>query len=60
MNCSLCNNSTLQYDEEKKEWKSLGDPTEVALLVAAKKANLDRVCFFYLVVPPNYLLLKSI
>jgi len=35
----LCNNSHLEHDGE---WKVIGDPTEGALLVAAKKANLDE------------------
>lgn len=34
----LCNNSHLEHNEG---WRVIGDPTEGALLVAAKKANLD-------------------
>ncbi len=35
----LCNNSFLESDGE---WRILGDPTEGALLVAAKKANIGE------------------
>lgn len=28
---ALCNLAKIRYDEEKREWQSLGDPTEVAL-----------------------------
>ncbi|KAG1046523.1 hypothetical protein G6F42_029134 [Rhizopus arrhizus] len=37
---SLCNNSSIRRDEETGELKSIGDPTEVALTVAAQKAGL--------------------
>jgi P-type Ca2+ transporter type 2C len=37
----LCNDAVLQWNEEKKEWEILGDPTEGALLVAAHKGGLD-------------------
>ncbi|KAI8643707.1 hypothetical protein BD408DRAFT_385071 [Parasitella parasitica] len=40
---SLCNNSSINRDEESGQLKSIGDPTEVALTVAAQKAGLDRV-----------------
>jgi Ca2+-transporting ATPase len=39
---SLCNNSSIRRDEETGELKSIGDPTEVALTVAAQKAGLGR------------------
>lgn len=42
MICSLCNNSTLEKDSETNRWKSTGDPTEVALLVATLKAKLGK------------------
>jgi len=33
----LCNNSQLRFNDEKKNWGILGDPTEGALIVAASK-----------------------
>ena len=40
---SLCNNARLlPPSEETPRWSILGDPTEAALLVAAKKAQIDR------------------
>lgn len=39
---SLCNNSSIRRDEETGELKPIGDPTEVALTVAAQKAGLGR------------------
>lgn len=36
----LCNDSGLEHKEE--EWQGAGDPTEVALIVAACKAGLDH------------------
>ncbi len=36
---ALCNNSELK--KEKKKWKIIGDPTEGALIVSAKKADID-------------------
>jgi Ca2+-transporting ATPase len=39
---SLCNNSAIQKDEETGDYKSIGDPTEIALTVAAQKGSLDR------------------
>lgn len=39
---SLCNNSSISYSQETKEWKSIGDPTEVALVVASQKGKLGR------------------
>eukprot|EP01116_Phalansterium_solitarium_P022256 TRINITY_DN7284_c0_g1_i2.p1 TRINITY_DN7284_c0_g1~~TRINITY_DN7284_c0_g1_i2.p1 ORF type:complete len:803 (+),score=327.65 TRINITY_DN7284_c0_g1_i2:133-2541(+) len=40
--CSLCNNSTIALDAETKRWVSTGDPTEVALTVAAHKAKMSK------------------
>jgi len=42
LNSALCNNAVLQFDKEKDAWEGIGDPTEVALLVAAKKGDLDK------------------
>ncbi|KAG2234949.1 hypothetical protein INT48_005103 [Thamnidium elegans] len=39
---SLCNNSAIRKDEETGEFKSIGDPTEIALTVAAQKGGLGR------------------
>lgn len=36
MVCALCNNASLHYDPDVREWKSVGTPTEVALLSAAQ------------------------
>jgi potassium/sodium efflux P-type ATPase len=39
----MCNTARLLApDDERTEWRMLGDPTEGALLVAALKAGLDR------------------
>lgn len=39
---SLCNDARLEQDEsDSKEWRVAGDPTEGALLVAARKAGLN-------------------
>lgn len=32
---ALCNLATIRFDEQKKEWQSIGDPTEIALQVFA-------------------------
>jgi Ca2+-transporting ATPase len=45
MASSLCNNSGIAKDEDGKRWKSVGDPTEVALLVAGIKGGLSREWF---------------
>lgn len=42
MVCALCNNSNIALDDDGKTWKFVGDPTEIALLVAANKAGLSR------------------
>lgn len=38
--CALCNDATLQ--QEKSDWKILGDPTEGALLTVAAKAGIEK------------------
>ncbi|KAJ2161890.1 hypothetical protein GGF46_001081 [Coemansia sp. RSA 552] len=40
--CALCNNAEVWFDEAAAEWTSLGDPTEVALTIAAQKAGLRK------------------
>ncbi|MCR4402063.1 MAG: cation-translocating P-type ATPase [Firmicutes bacterium] len=40
---SLCNNSELRRDSESSEWFVTGDPTEGALVVAARKAGFGDV-----------------
>lgn len=42
MTASLCNNSSVLKDSETNEWKSIGDPTEVAMIVAAQKAGFSK------------------
>lgn len=42
LSASLCNNSSVVKDPETNEWKSIGDPTEVAMIVAAQKAGFSR------------------
>jgi len=38
---TLCNDSTLRRDE-RGDWEAYGDPTEVAMTVAAEKAGIGR------------------
>ncbi|CAB4407875.1 unnamed protein product [Rhizophagus irregularis] len=39
----LCNNSSVTKDDEKDgEWKGVGDPTEVALVLAAQKGGFTK------------------
>lgn len=45
MAAGLCNNSNIVWDEETKGWKLIGDPTEVAMIVAAQKAGFSREWF---------------
>ncbi|OAD67454.1 hypothetical protein PHYBLDRAFT_86228, partial [Phycomyces blakesleeanus NRRL 1555(-)] len=40
MVAGLCNNSSIVLDEETGEYTPIGDPTEIALTVAAQKAGL--------------------
>ena len=38
-----CNNATLRApDDQDEQWRIVGDPTEAALIVVAKKAGLER------------------
>ncbi|KAI9792849.1 MAG: Na+ ATPase [Piccolia ochrophora] len=39
---ALCNLATIRYDKSKSEWKSIGDPTEVALQVFAHRFNRGK------------------
>jgi len=41
-NMDYCNNAKLLFDEKKKQWKILGDPTEGALKVLAKKSKMPN------------------
>ncbi|TPX32446.1 hypothetical protein SmJEL517_g04459 [Synchytrium microbalum] len=45
MVATLCNNSRVNWDEENKKWKPIGDPTEVAMVVAAQKSGFPREWF---------------
>jgi Ca2+-transporting ATPase len=36
MVCALCNNASRHYDPDVREWQSVGNPTEVALLSTAQ------------------------
>ncbi len=38
---ALCSNAQLKHPSGSAQWQEVGDPTEVALLVAALKAGLD-------------------
>ncbi|KAJ2801532.1 hypothetical protein H4S07_004910, partial [Coemansia furcata] len=40
--CSLCNNSEVFFDSVDQQWSSLGDATEVALMIASQKAGLRK------------------
>ncbi len=40
--CTLCNNAKLAFDHETNTWKTLGDPTEGALLSFAQKLGLSQ------------------
>ena len=42
MCCALCNNASVSYNEEKNAWVPVGDPTEIAILMAAEKARLNK------------------
>ncbi|OAD01022.1 hypothetical protein MUCCIDRAFT_42770 [Mucor lusitanicus CBS 277.49] len=39
---SLCNNASIARNAITKEWKTVGDPTEIALVVASQKAKLGK------------------
>jgi len=39
---ALCNNAKLRHQTNPESWQVLGDPTEGALVIAAKKAGLDK------------------
>lgn len=39
---SLCNNASIAMNAITKEWKTVGDPTEIALVVASQKAKLGK------------------
>lgn len=39
---ALCNNSTVRHNQETNQYETVGDPTEIALTVAAQKANAGR------------------
>ncbi|TPX72328.1 hypothetical protein SpCBS45565_g00603 [Spizellomyces sp. 'palustris'] len=45
MAASLCNNSNIVWDEETNGWKPIGDPTEVAMIIAAQKVGFPREWF---------------
>lgn len=38
----LANDGDLHYDETTKSWQPVGDPTEVSLVVAARKTKADK------------------
>lgn len=38
----LANDGDVRYDEKEDAWMPVGDPTEVALIVAARKTKADR------------------
>ncbi|AGF51826.1 cation-transporting ATPase; E1-E2 ATPase [Synechocystis sp. PCC 6803] len=42
LNAILCNDSELNYNPGEMEWQVIGDPTEGALLVLAKKFGFDQ------------------
>jgi Ca2+ transporting ATPase len=37
--CSMCNDATLNYDDESEAYSKIGEPTEAALLVLGEKIN---------------------
>lgn len=41
--CMLCNDSGLAYNEERRLFEKIGEPTEVALKVLAEKLNLSQL-----------------
>ena len=42
MVCALCNNSSIPFHEDIGEYVPVGDPTEVAILLAAEKGKLNK------------------
>ncbi|KAI8926362.1 hypothetical protein BC831DRAFT_456893 [Entophlyctis helioformis] len=42
MSAALCCNANIVRDDEKSAWKPIGDPTEIAMVVASRKANVSR------------------
>ncbi|KAJ3046137.1 P-type ATPase [Rhizophlyctis rosea] len=45
MVAGLCNNSGITFDEETQQWKMLGDPTEVAMVVMGQKMGYPKEWF---------------
>ncbi|KAI9207945.1 uncharacterized protein BJ171DRAFT_492135 [Polychytrium aggregatum] len=41
----LCNNGTINKDPETNKWKPIGDPTEIAMVIAAQKVGFTREWF---------------
>ncbi|KAL8825634.1 MAG: hypothetical protein Q9170_007715, partial [Blastenia crenularia] len=39
---ALCNLARVRYNQQKKEWQAIGDPTEIALQVFAHRFNLGK------------------
>ncbi|KAJ1948574.1 hypothetical protein FBU59_001530, partial [Linderina macrospora] len=39
---ALCNNAEVFFDETESQWKSIGDPTEVAMTIAAQKSGVRK------------------
>ena len=42
MCATLCNNSSVVKEDESSTWKSIGDPTEVAMLIAGTRVGISR------------------
>ena len=42
MACALCNNSSISFHEDIGEYVPVGDPTEVAILLAAEKGKMNK------------------
>ncbi|RKO84201.1 hypothetical protein BDK51DRAFT_46697, partial [Blyttiomyces helicus] len=45
MVAALCSNAVIAKDEETGGWKPSGDPTEIAMVIAAQKAGFSREWF---------------
>ncbi|KAI4179667.1 MAG: hypothetical protein LQ348_005358 [Seirophora lacunosa] len=39
---ALCNLATVRHDEQKNEWQAIGDPTEIALQVFARRFGFGK------------------